>query len=169
MYNEDHRKRSGLPVQRHNTSLSMKVKEEDGSPLIKKVLISSLIGMGVNLGCGIILVTICCMFALLSDDPLALLVPLALLSLLVSNFMGGFVSSKIAKEAPLACGLITAATWGLLSVVSSLCLYTAPSSGYALWQGLLLHAMSAGFSILGALTGSYKPKKNPKKHRRFGK
>lgn len=169
MYNDDHRKTSGLPAQRHSPSFAMKVRDEDGAPLIKKVLISSLIGLGVNLGCGIILVTVSAAIALFYSDPLSLMMPLSLLSLLVSNFWGGFSSSKNSKEAPLACGLVCAAMWGLLTLIVSLALFFAPSSGYTLWQSLLLHAISAVFSLLGALCGSYKPKKNPQKHRRFGK
>ena len=169
MYNDDHRKRSGLPAQRQSHSLAMKIRDEDGAPLIKKVLISSLIGLGVNLVCGILLVTISAAIALFYNDPLSLMIPLSLLSLLVSNFLGGFSSSKIAKEAPFVCGLVCAAMWGVLSLIVSLALFFAPSSGYSLLQSLLLHAISAVFSVLGALCGSYKPKKNPRNHRRFGK
>lgn len=169
MYNDRHTKRGGLPAQRQSISLASRVRADEDSPLIKKVLISSLIGLGVNLGSGILLVSVCCMFAFFYSDPLSVVMPLSLLSLLVSNFLGGFTSSKIAKEAPWACGFVTAAGWGVLSLLVSLCLWFAPSSSYPLWQALLLHAISALFCLLGALTGSYKPRKKPKKHRRFGK
>lgn len=169
MYNDRHIKKSGLPVARHSSAIAQRARVNEDSPFIKKVLISSLIGLGVNVGAGLLLVTISCIIAIFMNDPLSLIMPLALLSLLVSNFFGGFTSSKIAKDAPFICGLITAGAWCVLSLLVSLCLWFAPASGYALWQSLLLHAISAVFSVLGALTGSYKPKKNPKRHRRFGR
>lgn len=169
MYNDSHIRKSGLPVARHNSALARRAKTEEDSPLIKKVLISSMIGLGVNVGAGLLLVTVSCIIAIFMSDPLYLIMPLSLFSLLVSNFFGGFTSSKIAKEAPLICGLVTAAAWCILTLLVSITLWFAPSSGYVFWQSLLLHAISAVFSVLGALTGSYKPKRNPKKHRRFGK
>ena len=160
-------KKGGLPAQRKGFSPSSRTRSADDSPLIKTVLISSLLGIGIAAVAGILLLFIVCFIATSSEDPLSLITPLSLIALLPSNFLGGFVSSKRTGESPLACGIVTAAIWGIISLVLSLCLVGVQSSSYALWQSLLLHAISALFCVLGAFAGCYKPQ--IKKKRRFGR
>jgi hypothetical protein len=69
----------------------------------------------------------------------------------------------------LACGAVTAAMWTVVSLILSLCLFSTPSADYELWQSLILHLASALFCVFGAFAGKYKPHKNPKKQRRFGR
>ena len=52
MYNDRNIKKSGLPVARHSPVIAQRARGEEDSPIIKKILISSLIGMGVNAGAG---------------------------------------------------------------------------------------------------------------------
>ncbi len=168
MYNDRQIKRGGLPVRRKSTALASKAHVEDDVPLIKTVLFSSLLGVAVNAVAGLILLSVVCFIAISGNDPLSLIAPLSLLALFPSNFLGGFVSAKRTGESPLACGIVTAAMWGVISLIVSVCMYNVQSSGYALWQGLMLHAVSVLFCILGAFAGNYKPRKDTRKKRRFG-
>ena len=160
--------KSGLPAQIRQTGTSQRSRSVEDEPIVKRVLLSSLFGVAVSVLSGGILLTILCLVAIGTDDPLSLISPLALLALLPSNFFGGFVSTKRADCSPMACGAITAAMWLLLSLVVALCL-PYPSSGYALWQSVLLHGASILFCVLGAFAGCYKPKVDARKKRRFGK
>lgn len=169
MYNDRQIKRGGFPAQRKSTALASKAHAREDSPLFKTVLFSSLLGVAVNAVAGLILLSLVCFVAISGNDPLSLIAPLSLLALFPSNFLGGFVSTKRTGESPLACGIVTAAIWGVISLIVSLCMYNVQPSGYALWQGLMLHAVSALFCILGAFAGNYKPRRNPKRNRRFGR
>lgn len=165
MYNKE--TRGGLPTPRKHTHLGQKRRQNEDGPLFKRILSSSLRGLLVNAISGILLVSIVCMIAYSSTDPLSMIPPMALLALLPSNFLGGFVSSKKCGESPIACGITTAAMWGAVSLLGSLCLYSIAPSGYELWQSLLLHALSLAFCILGAMAGGVKRIPSRKK-RRFG-
>lgn len=167
MYSNRQTKRGGLPAQRKSVFLSSKGRAEDDSSLIKTVLFSSLLGVLIAAAAGFLLLCIVCFIAINGDDPLSLISPLSLLALLPSNFIGGLVSCKKTGESPLACGIVTAAMWGAISLILSLCLIGIQSSNYAMWQSLILHAVSALFCVLGAFAGNYKPRKTHKK-RRFG-
>ncbi len=166
MYNRQIAK-GGLPTPRRNTGLGARRSSRDEPSLLKKVLMSSLLGLAVNAGAGIVLVSVVCFIAYSSPDPLALIPPLSLLALLPANFFGGFISAKRCGESAIACGCITAAMWGALSLIGALCLWNISPSGYSLWQSLLLHAASFGFCLLGAAAGGIKRAPSRKK-RRFG-
>ena len=167
MYNNRKGKGAGLPSIRKSTALARKRSVNEETPLFKKIISSSLLGVGVNALSGIALVSLVCLFAYGSRDPLSLIPTAALLSLLPSNFLGGFVAARRCKEAAIACGITTTAMWGLLSILGAICLYTVAPSGYAVWQSLLLHAASLLFCLLGAAAGGVK--RNPtRKKRRFG-
>lgn len=165
MYNE--RTRGGLPAARSRATGAMRKRGGEDMPLFKKLMISSLWGLVANLLSGILLVSIVSAIAYFSPDPLGLIFPLALLALLPSNFLGGFVSAKRCGESALACGITTAAMWGTLSLIGALCLFSISPSGYTIWQSLLLHGASFGFCMLGAAAGGIKRPKSRKK-RRFG-
>ncbi len=167
MYNDSHKGKSGLPAQKRQMGMAQRTRVNEETPIIKTVLLSSLLGVLTSVISGGILLTLLCFFALGSEDPLSLIAPLSLLALLPSNFLGGFISTKKADCSPLACGAITAAMWMLLSLVVALFL-PYPSSNYALWQSILLHCASVLFCVLGAFAGSYKPRKDTRKKHRFG-
>ena len=166
MYNERHNRKSGLPALKRPSHPVRMAKDED-PPIIRSVLLSSLIGVIASAVSGGILLTALCFVALGTEDPLALIYPFALLALLPSNFLGGFVSVKKANCSPLACGAVCAAMWLVLSLIISVCL-SDPSSAHSLWQSALLHGASVLFFLLGAFAGTYKPRVDARKKHRFG-
>ena len=169
MYNDSQIKKGGLPIPRKKLShTTNKHSNNDESPL-KRVLFSSIIGATMTLGIGFVLLLIACLIATKAADPLSLITSLSMLALFPANFLGGFIAFKKNGGSPIACGCVTAAIWGVVSLILSLCLVNTPSAGYGLWQHVLLHSASAIFCILGALAGSYKPKKNIRKKQRFGR
>ena len=158
-----------LARQSRSCAVPAAVKGGDDHPPILRVFLSSLFGSLISLASGILLVTVTSLIAIFMPDPLSFIMPLALLSLLLASFSGGFAATKMMGGSAIVCGFMTAALWCALSLLLSLCLYNAPSSSYALWKALLLHGASALFSILGAFAGNYKPKRDPRKKRRFGR
>ena len=160
--------RGGVPAVRRAQSLSARSRDTaDDTPLFAVILKNSLWGLVTFVASGLALVTLCCFIAYSNPDPDALILPLALLSLLPSSFAGGFVSAKKTADAPVACGVVCGCICTLFMMLLSLVLYTAPSSGYSFWQGAMLHLCAVGFSLLGALMGNIKPKAKKRK-RRFG-
>ena len=168
MYNNRTNK-SGLPAQRRITALSTQKRSGEEPPLLKRIINSSLIGIGVIALSGLLLLLTVCFIALSSSDPLHLIAPLSMLALFPSAFLGGFVCSKRVEGSPLACGAVTAAMWTVVSLILSLCLFNTPSADYELWQSIILHLSSILFCIFGAFAGKYKPRRNPRKQRRFGR
>lgn len=169
MYNERKNQKCVLPIQRKQGLPPSRSHAADEGSLLKRILLSSLVGVGVTAGTGILLLGIVCFIAISCEDPLSLIAPLSLLALLPSNFLGGLVASKKVGASPILCGIVTASMWLTVAFIFALCLYKIPSSSYALWQSLLLHASSALFCIFGAFAGRYKPQKSIKKNRRFGR
>ena len=161
MYNERHNRKSGLPAVKR-PSHPVKMAKGDDPPIIRSVLLSSLIGVFASAVSGAILLTALCFVALGTEDPLALIYPFALLSLLPSNFVGGFVSVKKSNCSPITCGVVYAAMWLILSLIISVFL-AGPSSAHTLWQGVLLHGASVLFCLLGAFAGAYKPRVDTRK------
>ena len=162
MYNDRLAKKSVLPIPKRQ--LTRRSAAED-KPLWKRILFSSLWGLLANFVSGLILITITCVVAYSSPDPLSLIPALSLLALLPSNFLGGLVAVKRCGDSKIACGITVAAMWGVLSLLGSLCLSSISSSGYELWQGLLLHATSLAFCLLGAVAGGIKRPPSRKKRR----
>jgi putative membrane protein (TIGR04086 family) len=160
--------RGGVPAVRRAQSLPIGSRNTaDDTPLFAAVLKNSLWGLAAFAVSGIALVTLGCLIAYSNPDPDTLIFPLALLALLPSSFIGGLVSAKKTADAPVACGVVCGCVCMLFMMLLSLVLYTAPSSGYSFWQGAMLHLCAVGFSLLGALMGSIKPKAKKRK-RRFG-
>ncbi len=167
MYNDRKKGASALPMQRKSTSLAARTRREEDDSILKKVLTSSLFGVAATAVTGILLVSVSAAFAYSNPDPLALISTLSVISLLPSNFIGGFVSAKKCGVSPLSCGAVCGALWCVASLFLALCLYSAPSSGHDILQGVLFHGLSVLFCILGALAGGIKRKHSHKK-RRFG-
>ena len=156
-----------LPAPRRSMHHGKTRRRSEEKPLYKRILSSSLLGLAVNALSGAVLVNIVCIIAYSSPDPLSMIPPMAILALLPSNFLGGFVASKKCGESPIVCGIATAAMWGVVSFLGAICLNAISPSGYALWQSLLLHALSLSFCLLGAIAGGIK-RSPSKKRRRFG-
>ncbi len=167
MYNERKKRNSALPAIKRRELPINRTRTETETPVINKIILSSLLGSAANALAGILLVSIVTFIAYSSHDPLSMIPALSLLALLPSNFLGGFIASKKCGEAPLVCGLVSGAIWGMAALLLSLCMYGSESSGYTLLQGLLLHSASVLFCVLGALTGGIK-RRPSKNKRRFG-
>lgn len=160
-------KRTGVPAVRRSSSLPVSAYDNDDSPSLASILKNSLVGLAVTAISGLILISTTCALAYSSADPSSLIAPLSLLALLVSNFLGGFVTAKKTRSSPLACGLVCGAVTTLVMILFSLLLRGAPTSNYKFWQSALLHSMSVLFCVLGAMAGNVKIKSRRKK-RRFG-
>ena len=161
------RSRGGL-VPSRPLSLSKKIKRDTERPLIISALRGGLIGMGVSLTLGLVLVTAATVAAYANPDPTALIPALSLVSLLISMFTCGFVTSKVVGEAPLTCGVVSGGMTTLVTIAVGIVLFFLPSAGYGLGQAFALHIAAVAFSILGAFAGGVKLAPKRSKHR-FGK
>jgi len=153
------RRNLSLPISRTTSA------KDDGS--LVTVLKNSLFGLLGFVVSGLMLVTAACAAAYATADPGAFITPLAMAALMSASFAGGFTTAKLVKESPLLCGVVCGAMCAVAMLILSLLFSGAPSSQYTFWQGLLMHSFALLFCILGAFTGNYKRKPNPKK-RRFG-
>ena len=149
------------------TPVAARTRSGDESPLFTTVLKCSLWGLLVTFISGIILISVLSAAALASPDPLDLITPLSLVALFPSAFVGGFVTAKKVKDAPVMCGIICGGFATVCAMLLSVVLKDLSSSGFELWQSLLLHALVIVFSVLGALAGNVKRVKRGK--RRFGR
>ena len=159
--------RGGL-VPSRPISLAKKIKRDSERPLILSALRGGLIGMGVSLALGLVLITVATVAAYANPDPTSLIPSLSLVSLLISMFVCGFVTSKVVGEAPLTCGITSGGMITLLTVAVGIILFFIPSAGYGLGQAFALHIAAVAFSILGAFAGGVKLAPKRSKHR-FGK
>lgn len=168
MYYDKRTKQTAImPIQKRSRNMPTRTNSGEDDSVLKKALFSSLFGLLINAISGIVLISVVCAVAYSSPDPLSLITPLSLLSLLPSNFLGGFAAAKKCGEAAGVCGCMTGAMWGVISLIAALCTLSVEPSGYSLFQGILLHGASFAFCILGALAGGIK--RNPsRKKRRFG-
>lgn len=166
-YDKRNRQTAIMPIQKRSSGAPMRTRSGEDESVFRKAFFSSLFGLSINALSGIVLISVVCAVAYSSPDPLSLITPLSLLSLLPSNFLGGFASAKKCGEAAGVCGCMTGAMWGVISLIAALCTLSVEPSGYSLFQGILLHGASYAFCILGALAGGIK--RNPsRKKRRFG-
>ena len=163
----DTKSRGGL-IPSRSLPISKRRKNDEERPLILSALRGGLIGMGVAMAMGLILITASAAIAYANPDPAAFVPALSLVSLLLSMFACGFVTSKVVKEAPLTCGVVSGGMTTLLTIVLSLILRGIPSVGYGFWQGMTLHTAAVAFSVLGAFAGNIKIAPRRKK-RRFGR
>ena len=159
--------RGGVPAVRRTAHLPSGMNESDDTPLMAVILKSSAIGTLATLLSGLLLITLSTVIAYSNPDPDSLVLPLALLSLLPSCFIGGLITFKLTGASPVLCGVMCGAITTLIMMLFSLVLYAAPSSSYSFWQSLLLHLAAVGFCILGGLAGNAKPKLKKGK-KRFG-
>ncbi len=158
---------SRAPSRRYNSLPASRASDPSDRENFTAVMKNSLFGLLGFAVSGLALVTVMCAIAYSSSDPGALITPLALVALLASSFIGGLISSRLTRKAPLLCGVVCGAMCAVAMLALSLCLVKAPSSMYSFGSGLLMHAFALLFSVLGSFTGNLKRKVNPKK-RRYG-
>ena len=165
--NRDRRHSSAL-VRPRTTSVAARSRSSDESPLFTAVLKASVWGILATFVSGLILISALSAVALANPDPSGLITPLSLLALFPSFFIGGFVTVKRVKDAPALCGVICGGFSAVCAMLIAMVLKVLTSSGFELWQSLLLHAAAVIFSVLGALAGNVKRVAKRKK-RRFGR
>ena len=165
--NKDRRHSSAL-VRSRTTSVAVRSRSGDESPLFTAVLKASALGIAATFVSGLVLISILSAVALTSPDPSGLITPLSLLALLPSAFIGGVVTVKRVKDAPALCGIICGGLSTACAMLLSIVLKGLSSSSFELWQTLLLHAAVVIFSVLGALAGNVKRVAKRGK-RRFGR
>ncbi|MBE6583442.1 MAG: TIGR04086 family membrane protein [Ruminococcaceae bacterium] len=158
---------SGALTRRRASLPGLRASEVEDQGLFVTVIKKALFGLAGFILSGLILVTFACFIAYSSADPGSLITPIATAILLISSFIGGFITAKLVHESPLLCGIVCGAMCTVSMLILSLCFTGAQSSHYTFFQGLLLHAFAILFSILGAYAGNFKRKPNPRK-RRFG-
>lgn len=161
------KRKSAMPVPAHSRAVSRKTAETEETSLLGSALKGSLWGFFAFAFCGILLITAVTAIAYANPDPGPLIAPLSLLSLMPSMFLGGFVTAKRVKEAPLLCGIVSGCLITLLSMLLGIIMRGMPSSGYEFWQSAVLHTAAVGFSVLGAFAGNIK-KRQKRGTRRFG-
>lgn len=152
---------------RSRTAVIAQTRTVEESPLFTTVLKCSLWGLLATFISGLVLISALSAAALASPDPLGLITPMSLIALFPSAFIGGFVTVKKVKDAPMLCGIVCGGFATVCAMLFSIVLRGLESSGFELWQSLLLHALVIIFSVLGALAGNVKRVKRGK--RRFGR
>ena len=159
--------RSSALVRSRSVAVAARTRSVEESPLFTTVLKCSLWGLLATFISGIILISALSAAALASADPSSLITPLSLLALFPSAFIGGFVTAKKVKEAPVLCGIICGGFFAVCAMLLSILLKALTASGFELWQSLLLHTAVVVFAVLGALAGSIK-RVAKRRNRRFG-
>ena len=163
----DTKSRGGL-IPSRSLPIAKKRKTNEERPLIVSALRGGLIGMGGAIATGLILITVSAAVAYANPDPAAFVPALSLVSLLISMFFCGFITSKSVKEAPLTCGVVSGGMTTLLTILFGMALRGIPTVGYGFWQSVALHTAAVAFSVLGAFAGNIKIEPVRKK-RRFGR
>ncbi len=167
MFNNEKRRNSNMPAVRRPTHPAIRALDDREDPLFKRIIVNSFWGILYTVFSGLILTALTAWGAILSPDPGSLVTSLGFVSLLPSCFLGGFVTAKRTGEAPLCCALTHSAILTIVLLIISLCSVGIASSGHSLWRGIMLHMLSALFSVLGAFSGNIKRRKRPGK-KRFG-
>ena len=125
------------------------------------------VGWGVLLSL-ILLVVLCTIGAIVAfstADPDAITAPLALGAMLLSPLAGGVITYRRHRTSPLLCGLLCGL--GLLIVTGLAGLLWQDTQPNA-WSSLLRWGLRGGmvaFCILGAVMGSYAPRKRRRRRR----
>ncbi len=155
--------KNNLPTRRCQHAITRK--ERDETPFFKKVISSALISSMATILSSLFILSIFSILALKSPDPLSIIPVFGLISLMISMFIGGYICSKSVKSSPMICGIASGAITTAMTFILSLILTGIPSSGYGFFIIITLHASAILFSVLGALTGNIKIKKNKRRFR----
>lgn len=158
---------SNMPIPHSRSELTVKSQPNDDKPCIRTVLQSSLFGLLSALASAVIMTTAVCAAAYSSSDPTSLVIPLSIAVLLISNFVGGLVTSRLANGSPLTCGLVCGAAVTSVMLITSLLLFNAKPTSRTFFESAFLHIATVCFCIFGAFIGNIKLKRNPKR-KRFG-
>lgn len=132
-------------------------------PLVAKALIRIL---PFTLAAGLVLSFAAAAFANSRPDPDAVLLPLALCIASLMSLLGGLLTFRATHRACLVCGLAFGASLVLLFCAIS---FLLPHRAALSLSGGIRWAVRGGmiaFSVLGALMGSYAPRKKRKKRKR---
>ena len=122
-------------------------------------------GVLISLISLVVLCTVGAGIAFSTADPDALVSPLALGAMLLSPLAGGVVTYRRHRNAPLLCGLLCGLGLLILTAPAGLLWQGAQSSA---WSPLLcwgLRGGMIGFCMLGAVIGSYAPRKRRRRRR----
>ena len=117
------------------------------------MLKSGMIGTGGGLLSALILALIGAIVCISSADPHSLMIPISLIALYLSAMIGGWITVRLHKKAPLPCGTLCGAMMLFLLVLLSLFFDKKEGGGFSLGISLLLRALVPFFSILGARLG----------------
>lgn len=113
----------------------------------------------------VVLCTVGAVVAFSTADPDAIVTPLALGAMLLSPLSGGLITYRRHRNSPLLCGLLCGL--GLL-IVTTLAGFLWRDAQPNTWGSLLRWGLRGGivaFCILGAVIGSYAPRKRRRRRR----
>ena len=131
----------------------------------ENTLKNALYSLGISVGIGLALLLIGSGIALATSDPTSLIDPIGYVSVFITAFLGGFISSKLDKRTPYLSAIICGAGFVLLSMLISFAVPHTLASGMNIWARLGLHALTFATFPLGTLV-SIKTSKPKRKKRR---
>lgn len=158
---------SNMPIPRRRSELPIRPQSDNGKQGISAVIRSSLFGLLSAIATTAILTTVACVAAYSSSDPTVLTLPLSIAVLLISNLVGGIVTSKLTNGSPLMCGLVCGTAITAAMLIASLMLFNATATDRTFFESAFLHVSAVCFCILGAFIGDIKLKRDPRR-KRFG-
>ena len=140
-------------------------REDEATPsLFIKGIAMSLASSAVM---GLLLITLMTAIAYANPDPSSLVPSLSLISLMLSSFAGGFVSSKTVRSSHFLCGALCGFAMCGVYWLISLLFHSSSPSDLVPWQAISLRIAIIAFAVLGSLAGGCKKSQKRKKHR-FG-
>ncbi len=126
---------------------------ETGFGNVTGLLKSSAMGIGGGILSACLLALIGTAVCAYSSDPHGLILPLGLIALYLASMIGGWITLRCHKSAPLLCGAVSGGGTLLLVFLVSLFLGKSGDSSLSLGLSLLLHTLIPFFSVLGARMG----------------
>ncbi len=129
------------------------------------VLHACVFGTCIGIFSTVILLLACTFICLFSQNPDALISPLALCSSVISHLIAGFAASK-KKKAALPCGLLSGAMLAAVFFLLSLFLNKTLSWGLPLPVSMLIRLSFIAVSLLGAILGTNTHKKRHSRKRK---
>lgn len=109
---------------------------------------------------GVVLLVIFCAVAYSTEDPDAMMKPLALTALYLSAAIGGVFAARL-SGGRMICGLLSGGFTAL--IVFALSVIPIFDSGITIGEGLIMNALIIPASFIGSFIGTPRSKK-PKKH-----
>ncbi len=113
---------------------------------------ASIFGMTTGLICGMLLLLICSLICLFSQDPNKLISPLSVVCGILTYFIAGFAASK-KKAAAIPCGALSGVMISIVFFIISFLLNDSLSSSISFPVEMLIRTSFIVVSILGALLG----------------